>query len=187
MKRPVRYHPILVVIHWLSVFLVILMLLVGMFLLKQMPNTEAKIPFLAVHMTTGIAILLLTIVRLVVRFATKLPAPARSDSMFLDGVARLTHVLLYLVTIAMSLAGMGTASQAGLMEIVFGESGAPLPEDFFAFPARYGHGYLALGLLALVGLHVAAAFYHQFLRKDNLMARMSLGRQKTKRKNKPSP
>lgn len=174
MKKTARYHPLLIVIHWISAFLVIVMLLVGMFSLKQMSNTESKIVPLAIHMATGITILLLTIIRLVVRLSTRLPAPARSGSAFLDGVARLTHVLLYLLTIAMALAGMGTASQSGLIQIVFGGSGAPLPEDFFAFPARFGHRYLAFALLALTGLHVAAAFYHQFLRRDNLLARMSL-------------
>lgn len=176
MKKPARYHPILVVIHWVSALLVILMLLVGMFSLKQMPNTGSKITPLAIHMATGITILLLTALRVVVRLSTRLPAPARSGSAFLDMVGRATHVLLYAGLIGMGISGLGVASQAGLFESVFQRTGAPLPQDFFAFPARFGHGYLALALLALTGLHVAAAFYHQFLRRDNLLARMSLRR-----------
>lgn len=176
MSKPARYAPLLVILHWLSAFLVIFMLLAGMFSLKQMPNTGAKVPFLAIHMATGITILLLTVLRVLVRLSTQLPPAATSGSPLLDGLARLTHVLLYLGMIGMGLSGMGVASQAGLFESVFQRSGAPLPEDFFVFPARYAHGYLALGLLALVGLHVAAALYHQFVRKDNLLARMGLGR-----------
>lgn len=178
MSKPARYHPLLVIIHWLSALLVGTMLLVGMFMLKQMPNTEAKIPSLAIHMATGIAILLLTALRVVVRLSTRLPAPARTGSAFLDVVGRVTHVLLYVGMIGMGISGLGVASQAGLFASVFERSGAPLPEDFFSFPARYGHGYLALGLLALVGLHIGAALYHQFIRRDNLLARMSFGRQK---------
>ncbi len=178
MSRPVRYHPVLVVIHWASALLVILMLLAGMFSLKQMPNTEAKIPSLALHMAVGIAILLLTGLRVVVRLSTRLPAPATTGNAFLDAIGRLTHVLLYAGMIGMGISGLGVASQAGLFDSVFERSGAPLPEDFFAFPARYGHGYLALALLALIGLHIAAALYHQFLRGDNLLARMSFGRRK---------
>jgi len=37
------------------------------------------------------------------------------------------------------------------------------------------HELAAYLLLALVGLHVAAALYHQILRKDNLLARMGYG------------
>lgn len=176
MSRPVRYHPLLVILHWLSAFLVIVMLLVGMFALKQMPNTEAKIPSLALHMGVGITILLLTALRVIVRLSTRLPAPAKTGSALLDIVGRVTHVLLYVGMIGMGISGLGIASQAGLFASVFERSGAPLPKDFFAFPARYGHGYLALGLLALVGLHIAAAFYHQFIRRDNLLTRMSFGK-----------
>ncbi len=177
MSKPVRYPPLLVVIHWLSAALVMFMLLTGMFSLKQMPNAEAKIPSLAIHMATGIAILLLTTLRVVVRLSARLPAPARSGSALLDVVGRVTHVLLYVGMLGMGISGLGVASQAGLFDSVFERSGAPLPEDFFAFPARYGHGYVALGLLALVGLHVAAALYHQFVRRDNLLTRMSFGKE----------
>lgn len=174
MKKPARYHPVLVVIHWLSAFLVIAMLLMGLLSLRQMPNTAAKIPFLAIHMVTGIAILLLTVLRLLVRFSTRLPAPARSGSAFLDLLGNVTHSLLYMGMLAMGLAGMGAASQAGLMEIVFGKSGASLPADLYVFPARAWHGYLGIALIVLIGLHLAGVFYHQFLLKDNLLARISL-------------
>ena len=37
------------------------------------------------------------------------------------------------------------------------------------------HGLSANLLLLLILLHVAAAFYHQFIRRDNLIARMWYG------------
>jgi cytochrome b561 len=173
-KKPARYHPMLVVIHWVIAVLVLLMLLVGMFYLKYLPNTNAKIPILAVHMAIGITLILLSIIRLVVRFSTKLPALAKSGNVFFDMLANVTHMLLYMVVLAMGLSGMGAASQAGLMDIVFGRSGKPLPANLYIFPARIGHGYVALGLLVLIVLHLAGVAYHQYLRKDNLFARMTL-------------
>jgi cytochrome b561 len=71
----------------------------------------------------------------------------------------------------MAIAGMGTAVQAGL-----NQPGASLPEDFFAFPARYGHGYTAIVLLVLIAVHVGAWAFHEFLKKDNLFARMWFGK-----------
>jgi cytochrome b561 len=44
--------------------------------------------------------------------------------------------------------------------------------DFYAFNARRLHGLVAPALVLLVVLHVGAAFYHQFLLKDRLLARM---------------
>ncbi|MBI5443905.1 MAG: cytochrome b/b6 domain-containing protein, partial [Deltaproteobacteria bacterium] len=68
------------------------------------------------------------------------------------------------------------ALQAGLPAIVFGGSGAPLPETFAIYAPRPAHGALGSLLTALVILHVAAALYHQFVRKDNLLSRMWFGR-----------
>jgi cytochrome b561 len=41
---------------------------------------------------------------------------------------------------------------------------------------RYGHGYIAIILIALILLHFAAAMYHQFFRKDRLLSRMGIGK-----------
>jgi cytochrome b561 len=38
------------------------------------------------------------------------------------------------------------------------------------------HGYLALLLVGCIVLHVLAALYHQFVRKDRLFRRMWFGR-----------
>jgi len=53
---------------------------------------------------------------------------------------------------------------------------APMPDDLFVYPPRIGHGLLSNVMLALVALHVGAALYHQFVRKDNLLARMWFGK-----------
>jgi cytochrome b561 len=176
MEKPKRYHPLLIVLHWLLAFMIIFMLLVGLLSLKWMPNNPAKLLPLGFHMATGILILVLMLVRLVVRVTTKKPEPATAGNRFLDFIGKLTHYALYLFAILMAISGIGVASKAGLFTIVFGASGAPLPVDFFVYPVRYAHGYIALILLALIALHFAAAMYHQFFRKDRLLSRMGIGR-----------
>jgi cytochrome b561 len=51
-----------------------------------------------------------------------------------------------------------------------------LPEDFWVYAPRAGHGITATVLILLIALHVGAALYHQFIRKDNLLARMWFGK-----------
>lgn len=172
---PSRYHPALVALHWLVAVLVFMALAAGTYL-KGLPNDAAKIGPLSIHMVTGITILVLMATRLVVRALTRKPAPATTGNAFLDAVGVAVHWLLYLVVIAMAVSGLGISAQAGLAEIVLRRSGEALPPDFFAFPARIGHGLTASVLMALVGLHVAAWAYHQFLRRDNLFARMWFGK-----------
>jgi cytochrome b561 len=69
-----------------------------------------------------------------------------------------------------------TAILAGLPAIVFDGSGAPLPPNFVIYPTRVAQGYIARLLVGFIILHVLAAFYHQFVRKDGLFRRMFFGR-----------
>jgi cytochrome b561 len=175
--KPKRYHPLLVSLHWLLALMIIAMLVIGMFSLKWMPNNPAKLLPLGFHMATGILILILMVIRLVVRLTTQKPEPATAGNRFLDLIGRLTHYALYFFAILMALSGFSTAIQADLFNIVFRASGASLPVDFFVYPVRYVHGYVALILIALILLHFGAAMYHQFLRKDNLLSRMWFSRE----------
>jgi cytochrome b561 len=177
MEKPKRYHPFLVALHWIIALLIIFMLAVGLLSLKWMPNNPAKLMPLGFHMATGILILVLMLVRIVVRVVTKKPEDATVGNRFLDLVGKITHYALYVFAILMAVSGIGISAQAGLAPIVFGASGAPLPEDFFVYTARYGHGYIAIILLALIALHFAAAMYHQFFRKDRLLGRMWFGKE----------
>jgi len=165
-----RYNPILVALHWLIALLVFAALAAGFFV-KGLPNEPAKWGPLGIHMRIGQIILFLMIARLIIRFVTKRPAPADTGNKLLNMAAGVVHALLYIGVIAMAIAGMGTAAQAGL-----NQPGASLPEDFFAFPARYGHAYVAIILLVLIVGHVGAWAYHQFIRKDNLFSRMWFGK-----------
>lgn len=137
-----RYHPALVVLHWL----------------------------LAALMGALMA------VRLVVRLGTRRPAPAATGSPLLDRLARAMHYTLYGVVVLMAASGIGLALQAGLPDIVFRGSGAPLPESFASFRPHAVHGFLAWLLVVLVGLHVAAAGFHQLVLHDRLLSRMGIAR-----------
>src|SRR5262245_40535547 len=87
-----RYHPASVAPHWISTVLVLVALATGTFWLKATSNSSPdKIAQLAAHMALGIAILVLTIDRLVVRKITPLPERATVGHVLLDGLADATH------------------------------------------------------------------------------------------------
>lgn len=179
MTQPMsRYHPVQVVLHWLSAVLVIGAWVVGAMVLERIPSGEgaARIVVLGAHMATGLAIAFIVALRLALRLALEQPRPATSGDVWLDRLARVVHAALYLVVLAMAASGLALAVQAGLPGIVFGNSAAPLPESFWDYAPRTVHGAIAKLLLALVALHAGAALYHQFVRRDGLMRRMWLGR-----------
>jgi cytochrome b561 len=71
--------------------------------------------------------------------------------------------------------GFATGLAAGLPEIVFAGSGAPLPESFSAYPTWVAHSWLATLLAGFVALHVGAALHHQLVQRDGLLRRMGFG------------
>ncbi len=142
-----------------------------------MPNSDPqKIRVLLVHMAAGMAILALMVVRFIVRMFTSRPASATTGHPFLDRIAPVTHYGFYVMVLLMVGTGYATAILAGLNRTVFQGSGDPLPENFAVYPPFIAHGYIALVLAGFIVLHVLAALYHQFVRRDRLFRRMSFGR-----------
>ena len=170
-----RYHLGLVVLHWLLAPLLLLGLGMGTFALSELPNSSPeKIGALQGHMIAGGIILVLTLLRLVVRRVTAHPPPASTGFALADRLAPLAHGLLYLTVLAMAGSGIAMSIGAGLPAIVFGGQGS-LPADFSHLAARGVHGLAAKLLMALVALHVLAAAYHQWIRRDGLLSRMGFG------------
>lgn len=174
-STPKRYHPAHVAIHWLMALLVFMMLGVGKFAMPGIsPQDPQKAMMLQIHTYIGGGIALLLIIRLILRFTVKSPAPADAGNAFLNFVGKAAHVLLYLLVIGMAVSGLGMYQLANLPAVFSGAQA--YPSNFFDYLPRMGHGLLSWLLLALVGLHVGAALFHQFIRKDNLLARMWFGK-----------
>jgi len=171
-----RYHPVLVALHWLLAITIIVMLLAGTFSLEPMLNSDpAKLDVLQIHMSLGLGVLVLMLIRLIVRWRSAHPPLADAGHPLLNRAGVWAHWGLYLLVFAMIGSGIGTSLMAGLPDIVFGRSGAPLPPDLMVFAPRQAHGIIAKLLLLLVLAHVAAALYHQLIRRDGLLSRMWFG------------
>jgi cytochrome b561 len=174
MKQIARYHPLLVALHWVLAALIIAELSLGFFGLAATPSSEpGKIGILRVHMMGGVLILALMVFRFIVRMRTSRPPAATTGFPLLDRMVPITHYGFYVLVLMMVGSGFATAI-AG--EIVFGSSGAPLPPMLMTYPPFVAHVFFAVLLAGFVVLHVLAAFYHQFVRRDGLFRRMSFGR-----------
>lgn len=166
-------------LHWS-----ILILLVVQFVLAwTMPhigrNTQPE-TLINLHFSFGVVVLAVAVVRLGWRVTHPEPRP-------LDGIppwqvqsARVMHWLLYILLFVLPVLGWINASWRGFPVIVFGLF--ELPKVMATRAPGWGwtgdvHGLLGNYLmLALVGLHVAAALYHYFIRRDGVLQRMLPGR-----------
>ena len=171
-----RYHPLLVALHWLLAVMIVIALIAGNFLLAETPNSDPEKLFaLSLHMSIGVAIVVLMLIRLITRVRADNPPHADTGNVLLNKAAGAAHVGLDLLVFAMGASGLALAYAAGLPAIVFGGSGAPLPPDFSEYLPRAAHGLVATLLALLVLAHVAGFAYHQLLLKDGLFKRMWFG------------
>ncbi len=177
MSGVTRYHPLLVTLHWLMAALIVILLLAGTFLLAPLPSTDPlKIDGLFGHMLFGVSVMALLIVRLIVKMRTAAPPHVETGNVQIDRAGALAHWALYALIFIVAGSGMAMSVLAGLPDIVFFGSGDPLPESFWVYPPRYVHAIATKLLAGLIVLHVAAAIWHQFVRKDGLLARMGFGK-----------
>ncbi len=176
MDQVSRYHPLLVALHWVLALLIIAALALGALVMVKIPNADPmKIEALRSHMSGGVLILILMLVRLFVRMRTRHPAPATAGNPLLDRIAWLSHRMFYVAVLGMAGSGLVMALQARLFGIVFGGHGS-LPPDFWVFSLRTVHYVFSRLLMALIALHVAAALFHTLVLRDGLLRRMFFGR-----------
>jgi len=173
-----RYHPSQVALHWLSAVLVLLAWAIGAIVFERVADSgrAAQLLALRAHMATGLAVAFVIALRLALRLALDQPPRATSGSAKLDALARAVHAGLYVAALAMPASGLALALSTGLAPIVLGQSQAPIPTGIHDAPALGVHAAIGVLLISLVVLHALAALYHQFVRRDRLLARMWFAR-----------
>ncbi|UZE16232.1 cytochrome b [Pseudomonas sp. B21-054] len=177
MSVPRHFAPLARLLHWLMALMVIAMLFIGAGMVASVSERHEWL--LQLHKPLGIAILLLVIVRLVVRFSTRQP-PLPAD---LPGwqvlSAKASHVLLYALMLILPLLGWGMISAAGDPVMLSSSLQLPsiLPADAQTFALlRKAHGYLAYVLFLTVLVHLAAALFHGWVRRDEVLDSMLRGK-----------
>jgi cytochrome b561 len=176
MDTPKRYHPWLVTLHWLIALMVFGNLYVGLFVFHSRSTPASRMFYLGGHIAAGSLILILMVIRFFVRVKTPKPAQADSGSAFLDAIAVLVHYSLYVFVILITITGMLMALQANLFPSIFLHQGFPDLRAIFRSPLLMIHLLIAFVLSGLLLLHIGAALFHQFIRRDNLFGRMWFGR-----------
>jgi cytochrome b561 len=170
----VRYSGVAKSLHWLILALLIVQFAIA-WTMPQIGRGSVPTGLIGWHLSVGVAILAIMIVRLAWRITHPAP-PAPTDlSPALAFLSRATHYLLYAVLIVLPLLGWANASSRGWAVKLFGI--VPLP-PLMAKGSPLGHslgdihGTLALILLAIIAVHVSGALYHALYLKDRTLQRM---------------
>ena len=166
-----EYGSISKIFHWLSAAVLIFQIPLG-FYLVDMDFSEKRLTVESLHVTLGLGIFYLTLIRLI--YKTFNPTPALQNSIFIGQkiIAKLNHIFLYVAILTITISG-------ALKKLYNGEE---LDMFFFNFEikdnfelAEIFYEIHILGnytLIALISLHIFAVLIHKILFKENLLKRI---------------
>jgi cytochrome b561 len=163
-----------IALHWLLANAIIFMIPFGISLDGQ-PESTAKTARVSLHISVGLLVLLVGVLRLGWRMSNGLPQPARDHPLWQRRAARIVHILLLIAPIYTPVGGimfaLGKGYEIGLFGVKLVDASSTPPAGLEPV-AHVMHGLGGFILALIIVLHVAGALKHQFIDHDGTMRRI---------------
>jgi cytochrome b561 len=159
--------------HWFIALLLAAQYAVG-WLMPHVGRNTQNTGLVSWHLSIGAATLFVIVLRFLWRLAFPV-TPDKTLEPWERQLSRITHAMLYILVVAMTLLGWAAAGYHAWGVKLFGIIPLPAiaPEGAsWAHTAGDVHNSLLWVLLAFIVLHVAGAAYHYFIKRDQLLQRM---------------
>ena len=164
--------------HWILGAAIIGMLAFGWWM-NHIPARADRFFYRSIHADIGYVVLLLMVLRLIWRVLNPAPALPSDTPRWQRIAAQINHWALYIVTIMVAMLGWAHSgahkpdysSWFGLFHVPQITS----PDKAAADAYEDRHIFFAYVLLALIVIHLAAAIWHHFVKRDRVAARMMDG------------
>ena len=171
--RSPRFTPLHRALLWVMAIGILAMLFIGVGMVSTFG--ARYLTLVSIHKPLGIAILVLAVLRLVVRLRFGAPSLPRDMPAPMKLAARLSHVLFYVLMIAMPLIGWAMLSAADYPVVVAGlHLPAIVPADAGLHSVLWNaHKLLAFAFFALILVHLAAGLFHALVRRDGVFEAMA--------------
>lgn len=173
-KRTDQHSAWTVLLHWSSVVAIIIA--VASVLWREWSDDDAlRALLMEVHRQSGNFVLVALGLRLAVRFGIGMDDHAGDVPRVLRWASQLAHGVMYAMLFALPILGLAASSAHATDVTLFGLLRLPrlASEDAdWADRLTDYHLWLAWGLLFMVVLHVAAAWWHHVVRKDKVLVAM---------------
>ena len=161
--------------HWVLGVTIIGMIAYGWWM-NHFPARPDRFFYRSIHADIGYVVLLLTVLRLIWRGVNPTPALPDDTTRWQRIAARVSQGALYAITILVAMLGWAHsgahtpdyADWFGLFRVPQITS----PDKAAARAYEDRHIFFAYVLLALIVIHVAAAVWHQFVKRDRVASRM---------------
>jgi cytochrome b561 len=164
-----RYGPVAIALHWISVILILLAVPLGFAV--QNVGDDMRLPIFLTHAVIGVTVGVLTLIRLAWwTLADRMPGPLPGQSKATHFIARATHGFFYFALLFLAVGGIMISISKVLGPTLAVTHPEILPYLQFPVPA---HNFIARLFIALLVLHVIAALYHHWIKRDGVLTRMS--------------
>ena len=161
--------------HWILGIAIIGMIAYGWWM-NHFPARADRFFYRSIHADIGYLVLLLTVLRLVWRSVNPTPALPADTPRWSQILERVSHGLLYLVTVLVAMLGWAhSGARTPNYSDWFGLFQVPQftsPDKVAAGAYEEQHIFFAYVLLALIVLHAEAAAWHHFAKRDRVLLRM---------------
>lgn len=176
LRSSVRYALSQRWMHWLMFGLVLLAyLFINVFDLFP-KGSASRINILAAHFCAGLGVLLLVWPRLWLRFRNGQPPISPTPPRWTELLGRITHVALYAFLIIQPMLGVLTLQIGGKSVTLFGVTLLPSfvshPDRALGHQLENIHSWIGTIFYYVIALHILAALWHHFMRRDNTLKRM---------------
>lgn len=171
-RYPIRTR----ILHWLTAVLIFSALFIG-FVMVNSVGSYASLR--VVHMTLGVVILAVVVVRAANRFTHRVPRLPETVGWVEHKLVVGSELALYTLMVAQPLVGWAMVSASGQPVIIFGSLRLPRIAPFDAdlyFILRQTHSVLAYTLVAVIAAHVSAVLLHTLTLRDGMLSRMTFTR-----------
>lgn len=169
-----RYGAIAIFLHWLMALLIIGLLILGIVMVR-LPISLEKLQFFGWHKEYGLLALALVFIRLIWRMGNRIPLLPLHVPSWQKLASTVVHYTFYVLMFAMPITGWLITSAAGLPVSFFGLFVLPdliAPSDKLQSLFSVVHQWLGYGLIAIIFIHIGAAFLHHFIYKDDILKRI---------------
>jgi cytochrome b561 len=168
-------------LHWLTVALIAIQLPVGVYMAYRgnILNVWDKVTgaLYNSHKLVGVTILLVVLCRLAYRLIHGAPAHEPTLEPWQRAASRLNHWGMYALLICAPVAGYVGIALFPALDIfgLFSLPAVVAPDKEASKTAFLVHKLLVALLVLMIAVHVLAALFHYFIRKDNVLGRMLPG------------
>ena len=163
--------------HWTVALLILVQIALG-FSAALWRLSPLKLELFVWHKSTGMLILVLMLARLAWRLANRAPSLPPRTPAWERRAAHASHVLLYVLAVALPLSGWVINSAAAVPFSIFWLVPLPpivAPDERLEELAKLAHFTLLVTLCLVLAVHIGAALRHHFIKRNDVLIRMLPG------------